>query len=303
MPTVACMQSSRGRREVNDSAQGRLGRMSTPRRTSDELVDDTPLESDPWRAVLDDLDSPHRGSSALGPWGSRSRRAFVLLSAVLAVIALFWWWNGRPQALSQPITAPTVLAQGEQLMLASNPAVVPGPVTPSPQAPSPVSPGSVSPGGSAVAAPEPTTTPSVVVHVIGSVRSPGLVQVPGGSRVADAIEAAGGVTRARAADSVNLARLVVDGEQIVVGSGAQPSPAVTQPGNALQPAPVPPAPVDLNSATAEQLDALPGIGPVLAARIVQWRTDNGRFTSVDELSEVSGIGDSVMARLRPLVRV
>jgi competence protein ComEA len=142
-----------------------------------------------------------------------------------------------------------------------------------------------------------TLTPSseVVVHVAGLVRRPGLVRLPSGSRVADAVAAAGGVTRTRAADSVNLARVLVDGEQIVVGSGVAASGTGTAPATA--------GPTDLNTADATALELLPGIGPVLAGRIIAWRTANGPFRSIDELGEVSGIGDAILALLRPVVRV
>lgn len=140
----------------------------------------------------------------------------------------------------------------------------------------------------------------VVVHVVGAVGAPGLVTVPEGSRVADALAAAGDATAEADLAGVNLAREVVDGEQIVVPRpgevvAAAPGPA-TAPGSEA-------GPVDLNSADQTALDALSGIGPVLAARIVEWREANGRFTSVEELGEVSGIGDALLARLRDQVRV
>ena len=144
--------------------------------------------------------------------------------------------------------------------------------------------------------------PDVIVHVAGQVARPGLVRLPGGSRVADALEAAGGVTKPRAAETVNLARLVTDGEQIYVGgTGAAGGAGSTH--AAASTAGTPGSPVDLNVATVEQLDALPGVGPVIAGRIVEWRTVHGRFRSVEELAEVSGIGEAILANLRPLVRV
>ena len=152
------------------------------------------------------------------------------------------------------------------------------------------------------------TATVVWVHVAGAVSRPGLVELAAGARVADAVEAAGGVTRVADPASVNLARPVVDGEQVVVARRGQPValPAVTPSGSVAVPgaggAPVG-APVDLNTATMEQLDGLPGIGPVLAQRILDWRVANGRFTVVDELGEVSGIGDATLADLRPLVTV
>jgi competence protein ComEA len=159
------------------------------------------------------------------------------------------------------------------------------------------------PLGAVVSVP-PTATPSagVVVHVTGAVRRPGLVDLPGGSRVDDAVAAAGGATRRADLASVNLARLLVDGEQIVVLRKGETAPAGAS-GPSTGGTASPGQPVDLNLATLEQLDGLPGVGPVLAQRIIDYRTAHGRFSSVDELTEVSGIGERTLADLKPLVRV
>jgi len=145
----------------------------------------------------------------------------------------------------------------------------------------------------------PTVSPSptlVVVDVSGKVRRPGLVRLPSGARVADAIAAAGGVRPGANADGINLARVLVDGEQI--GVGVPGSIAIgSQSGGATT------GPLLLNSATATDLDALPGIGPVLAQRIVTWRQQHGPFRSVDSLTDVPGIGPAMLARLSSLVRV
>jgi competence protein ComEA len=128
--------------------------------------------------------------------------------------------------------------------------------------------------------------------------------------VADAVQAAGGTTPEAALIRINLARLLSDGEQVVIPGPDDPVPpeangaggtgAGTIPGPGTGAAS---GVVDLNTATEGQLDALPGIGPVLAGRIVQWRTEHGRFAGVDQLCEVKGIGETLLARLRPLVRV
>jgi len=156
--------------------------------------------------------------------------------------------------------------------------------------------------------PAPTAGGELVVHVVGQVVRPGLVRLRPGARVADAITAAGGTRAAADVAALNLARLVVDGEQIRV---PKPGEAPVGPAVAGQPGGSGPAggtssssgsggaPVSLNSADAVALDTLPGVGPVLAQRIIDWRTEHGRFTSVDELGEVSGIGDKLMAQLRP----
>jgi competence protein ComEA len=151
------------------------------------------------------------------------------------------------------------------------------------------------------ATPAPSRAAGLVVDVEGRVRRPGLVRLPAGSRVADAVRAAGGAAPGAVLARLNLARLLADGEQLLVpGPGDTPLPAASGSGAASG---GPSAPLDLNAATQEGLDALPGVGPVLAARIVAWRTQHGRFTSVDELGEVPGIGPKALERLRPLVRV
>lgn len=120
----------------------------------------------------------------------------------------------------------------------------------------------------------------------------------------DAIAAAGGVRPGVRLTSLNLAQVLVDGEQIVVGIdvpvvGGATATGASTPGSSTESI----APVNLNTATAEELDTLPGIGPVTAQAILQWRTDNGPFTSVDDLLDVSGIGDATLSDIRPYVYV
>jgi competence protein ComEA len=140
----------------------------------------------------------------------------------------------------------------------------------------------------------------VVVDVAGAVRRPGLVRLALGSRVADAIKAAGGLAPGATSVGLNLARKLADGEQVLVAPPGTALPPSVAAGGA--PAAVG-GKLDLNLATADQLDGLPGVGPVLAERIVAWRTKNGRFASVDQLGEVSGIGDKKLESLRDLVTV
>jgi len=133
------------------------------------------------------------------------------------------------------------------------------------------------------------------VDVVGAVRRPGLYRITTGARVADAVARAGGATRAAQLELVNLAALVADGEQVVVPRRGEAAVAATGASS------TPSGPVHLNSATLEQLDALRGVGPVTAQKIVDYRTQHGGFGSVDELDAVPGIGPSRLADLRSLV--
>ncbi|WP_250847604.1 ComEA family DNA-binding protein [Streptomyces hygroscopicus] len=225
--------------------------------------------------------------------------AIVLLAAV--AFAAYHFWTGRPQTVRAPDPEPARAA---------------------PSGPGPMTAGRPTPSGGGGR--------TVVVDVTGKVRRPGLRRLPPGARVADALEAAGGVRPGADLSGLNRARPLVDGEQIVVGApaggpaapGGAAAPAAgvpngpsgsntvngpSGPGAASAPAgPVgvgaPGGPVSLNSATAEQLDTLPGVGPVLARHIIDYRTQHGGFRSIDELREVNGIGERRFADLRPLVR-
>ena len=178
----------------------------------------------------------------------RALRALAVVLGAIVLLAGWSWWNGRPLPQESVIVGASSSA---------GPAITGG-------------------GGQAG---------SVIVDVRGEVAQPGLVTLPAGSRVADAIEKAGGATGST--DGVNLARVLVDGEQVVVGAKA------TGAGDDGR--------VSLNTADAAALDALPGIGPVLAQRIVDWREAQGPFASVDALGDVPGIGPSLLGRLTPLV--
>ena len=187
-----------------------------------------------------------------------SRGALFGLAAVCAALLLVTAW-----ALSRPHSAP--------------PSAVPA-------APLPVT-----------ALPSPTPS-GIVVDVAGRVRRPGLVTLPAGSRVSDALRAAGGALRRADLLLINLAARVSDGQLLLVGVPGATTAGADASGTAA-------GPVDLNTATVDQLDELPGIGPVLAQRIVDWRTAHGGFHSVRDLDQVSGIGDSIYAELEPLVTV
>lgn len=164
--------------------------------------------------------------------------------------------------------------------------------------PAPTALTSVSPPAAAAA----STGVEVTVDVAGKVRHPGIAVLPPGSRVVDALEAAGGPRRGVDLTSLNLARPLVDGEQILVGVAVPTGVAGTVGTVGGTPGETGPL-VNLNTADLVTLETLPGVGPVTAGAIVAWRTDNGSFTSVDELLEVDGIGDATLAELAPHVTI
>jgi len=139
---------------------------------------------------------------------------------------------------------------------------------------------------------------TIVVDVEGHVRHPGLVTLPVDSRVADALAEAGGLTKRIAPGSLNLAQKVTDGQLIVVASTQTQTGQVTSGSGANGGAG---GLINLNTGSETDLDALPGVGPVMAGRIIAWRTDNGGFRTVDDLQQVPGIGPKVFANLKPLV--
>ncbi|MET8242986.1 ComEA family DNA-binding protein [Streptomyces sp. NPDC005202] len=211
--------------------------------------------------------------------------ALAVLLVVAAVFAVQHFWTGRTQSVRAPEVVRAVApygARGEGRGAASGASAAP-------------------PGARASAGPE------IVVDVGGKVRHPGIHRLPAGSRVADALRAAGGVRPGTNTDGLNRARLLVDGEQVLVGgpapvTGAAPGGTAAGGAAGSGAAGAPSAPVSLNTATADQLETLPGVGPVLAQHIVDYRTQHGSFRSVDELREVNGIGDRRFADLRNLVR-
>jgi competence protein ComEA len=255
--------------------------------SSPRLAASDAFELDDDRDTRPDDDPAHRpgeGAFAPGPrWraslsafdpGRRGVKALVAVAAAVVLMAGFLAWRARPA--TEPVPEPAV------------------------------APAAVGDRGGAGA--PPSTAPEVVVAVAGKVRRPGLVRLPPGARVAEAVQAAGGASPGVDVSLLNPARKVVDGELIVVGvtpppgtaGGAQPgSPASSSSGGAAPAG----GRVNLNTATLADLDSLPGVGPVLAQRILDHRERHGGFRTVADLRTVDGIGDSRYEELKNLVTV
>ncbi|WP_432166306.1 helix-hairpin-helix domain-containing protein [Streptomyces sp. bgisy031] len=231
----------------------------------------------------------------------RSVIALVVVLVTAAGFALHHFWTGR----AQPVSVPEVVrsaAPGEAAGGSSAAGQEPGAGRSAPTAS-----GASAAGGADGAAG--ASGAGIVVDVSGKVRSPGIHRLPAGSRVADALRAAGGIRPGVDPTGINRARLLADGEQVVVGAPAAPggsgsagSAGAGSAGTAAGTGAAPAGPIGLNTATAEQLDTLPGVGPVLAQHIIDYRTEHGGFRSVDELREVNGIGDRRFSDLQNLVR-
>ena len=212
--------------------------------------------------------------------------AVVLVAA--AVFAVQHFWAGRTETVSAP-----QVVHAEASYAGKDEDVKSGRPTGASSA------NASSTGASTAPAPE------IVVDVGGKVRRPGIRRLPAGSRVADALRAAGGVRPGVSTEGLNRARFLVDGEQVLVGAPAGTAAAPPGSGNGAGGAAAgagPAAPVSLSTATVDQLDILPGVGPVLAQHIIDYRTRHGGFRSVDELRQVNGIGDRRFADLRAMVR-
>ncbi|MFE3071704.1 helix-hairpin-helix domain-containing protein [Streptomyces sp. NPDC059247] len=265
---------------------------TVPQETAAEPVRGTPEEPEAWQ----------RGS----PPGARRRlaalrertpvwvqtrcglepRTLAALTVVLVVaggLAGGYFWTGRPE----PVRAPD-LVRAAASMAPPAPELVPRAGAEAGRGALPAR-GGANQGGA-----------KVIVDVGGKVHRPGVLTLPAGSRVADALRAAGGAKENTDLTGLNRARVLLDGEQVLVGL-----PGISAPG----PGPGsgagnggPGVPLSLNTATVEQLDGLPGVGPVLAGHIVDHRTEHGGFRSVGELREVNGIGERRFADLEPLVR-
>jgi competence protein ComEA len=186
------------------------------------------------------------------------KRGLVIIFALTIGLGGFYFFNSRPSA--QPVLLQEVLTQTSQESLAGNSA-------------------------------------QLIINVAGKVSNPGVYQLPQGSRVVDAIEAAGMQLKGVDISDINLARVLVDGEQILVGglklsSGKAATKKITVD-----------SPLDINRATLTQLDTLPGIGPVTAQRIIAYRSKVGRINSLDELKKISGLGGMKFEEIKPLLRI
>jgi competence protein ComEA len=257
---------------------GRHARRSVPpgRRSGDWLHDHLPV--------------PLQGRAHLG---SAQIGVVCLVLAVGLVVAA--WWLVRAAGVTgdrAEVVAPRAVAPAQPS--------APSPVAVTP--PAPAEPGASPPGSETTSGLPVPSGDQIVVDVVGKVREPGIAVLPAGSRVVDAVRAAGGLRPGVRPGSVNLARLLTDGEQVLVGtqpaSGSPAASALASTG-----APASGALVNLNTADQAALESLPGVGPVTAAAILQWRTEHGGFTSVDELLEVDGIGEVTLGRIAPFVTV
>ncbi|MCU1548934.1 MAG: hypothetical protein JWO29_1885 [Arthrobacter sp.] len=220
--------------------------------------------------------------------GRTGLRAAVLLAVLAAALVGWFWWQvaaGTPEAV--PLSE--VSSAGSHQ---------PGTDAGDPAPPS---------GGDPEA-----DAGRIIVHVAGAVARPGVVELPAGSRLHDAIAAAGGSTEATDPDRLNLAAVLEDGQKILVPARGDPGLSEPPPGETAGPAGAgtdgngaAPAggKIDLNTASVEELGTLPRVGPVLAQRIVDWRKQHGRFKAVEELDAVDGVGPKLLETLLPLVRV
>ncbi len=228
-----------------------------------------------------DTDADASGPRVRFAPGRRGVIALALVALVAAGIGGVAVWRDRPTTeLAPPLAAVDVVDE-----------------SPAP----PVTPGTPAP---------PPPASDIVVSVVGLVHTSGLVHLPDGSRVADALAAAGGAREGADLLGLNLAQRLADGDQVLVGLAPAPGSVPVAgsatvgggagggTGNATAG-----GPVDLNTATEQQLDTLPGVGPVTATAIISWRTANGSFTDVEQLGEVDGIGPARLEKLRELVTV
>jgi competence protein ComEA len=260
-------------------------RLAAPRRPPAPAVPvGRPLPGLPPRAAAPP--GRHAAARPRGPAGLGPAQLAAVAVVVAAGLAVTCWWLVRGSTRPAPDLAAAPVAG----LVSAGPAVAPVDDAVDDSGGS----GDRPAGGAAAPA-------TVTVDVAGKVRRPGIAVLDAGSRVIDALKAAGGARPGTDLTGLNLARVLVDGEQVVVGS-------TPPPGAAAHAVPAdgpsgPPALVNLNTATEAELDTLPDVGPVTASSILQWRDQHGGFTSVDELLEVDGIGAVTLGKLAPYVTV
>ena len=286
---LAAMDENYRQRQAVDDFEDSVSFGRSPEWLQD--FDEDEYEVPPDSSRFDRLPERWRGTR----WRPSRSATWVLaiVAALATAIGLFTvWWDSPSLQAVPPLPSPqNVTAQNvtEQSVTAGDGE-------------------SAGPVPTAVVAEQPPE--ALVVSVVGLVRTPGLVNLHSGSRIADALAAAGGVLDGAETVGLNLAQKLADGDQIVVGAadqsggvsasssttagGTSPAAAGESGGAGL---------VNLNTATEAELDGLPGVGPVTAASIISWRTSNGKFTDVEQLGEVDGIGPARLAKLRVLVSV
>ncbi|QIK71098.1 hypothetical protein G7070_00845 [Propioniciclava coleopterorum] len=259
-----------GSRSRSPNAEVERGRRLPARKPPASDAPSTPFKTDRLAPGGRNSD-PSPGPGRAARLASFTRRHLTVVAGLglVGLVATLW---GISQARAVPVEAPVATP------IAS--ASAPGPTS------------------------SPSPAPTLRVHVVGAVAHPGVVSLPEGARVEDAIAAAGGLLPEAKPGDLNLAEVIADGAQVAVGDAGRPGGEVRAGTGGGGAAPgTPGAKLDLNRATAEQLEALPGVGPVTAAGIMAWRAEHGRFTRVEELQEVDGIGAKTLEKLAPLVRV
>ena len=231
---------------------------------------------------------PHPDEPDPPRWRLSTRHIAVMAALCLMAVVGSVGWMLRAKAVPIAVAVP-----GDPTAPSSSPSA-------GPAAAGPATGASPSTGAGSVRG------PTILVHVLGAVSKPGVVTLDEGARVAEAIAAAGGLRGDADPAELNLAAVLVDGAQIVIGTKGAPKgevrvgPGGDAPGGSSSAVGVL---VNLNTATLDQLDTLPGVGPVLAQSIIEYRTKHGRFTKIEELQEVDGIGSKTYAQIAPHVRV